>query len=216
MMFVGREWETKQIIKEIHQGVNIIVSGKFGMGRTALVKKISEILADERKFIFLDFSETPGQMAKRLMRELGLSSRNKKTGRKMGYKSMRYRIVTVRSSAQNKPIIVFDNIAKLTPQKIIFLRNLLEERHFQIIAIVENFLPAKDLLRLKAQLYPTKFFALNHLRPQDVLTLIHLYSDKYDLNWPDTYIRELVSLVGRYPLGIIEMVRKQARERNWT
>jgi len=40
------------------------------------------------------------------MKELHISSRLKKTGNKMGYKSMRYRIATVGSSTKNKPVIV--------------------------------------------------------------------------------------------------------------
>lgn len=209
MIFVGREIETDHIIRELCRGKNIIIGGKFGIGRTSLIKKISEIMAGERKFIFIDFSQTPGKMSEKLMRELGLSRRLKKTGRKMGYKSMRYRIATVMLSTKNKPIIIFDNIAKLTPQKIIFLRNIIEENHFQFIAIVENFLPANDLMLLKTQLFPVEIFSLQYLKDEDVISFIRFHSDKYHLNWSDAYIHSLASLTGGYPLGIIEMIRNK-------
>ncbi len=215
-MFVGREFETHYIMKELCRGKNIIVGGKFGIGRTSLIKKISETMADKTKFIFIDFNQTPGKMSEKLMRELGLSRRLKKTGRIMGYKSMRYRIATAEPSAKkDKPVIVLDNVAKLTPQKIIFLRNLLEENHFQFVAIVENFLPPEDFARLRALFYPAEIVALNYLRPEEVFSLIRLYSDQHHFHWPDHYIRELVSIAGRYPLGIIEMLKKQAAERSF-
>lgn len=75
---------------------------------------------------------------------------------------MRYRIATVGSSTKNKPVIVSDNVATLTPQKIIFLRHLIEEDHFQFIAIAENFLIGKDFPLLKAELLPMETVSLHH------------------------------------------------------
>lgn len=212
MIFVGRKVETDHIIRELHKGKNIIVGGKFGIGRTSLIKKISSMMEDERKFIFVDFSQTPGKMSEKLMKELGLSSRFKKSGRKMGYKSMRYRIATVRSSLKNKPVIVFDNIAKLTPQKIIFLRNLIEENHFQFIAIVENFLPENDLMLLRTQFFPVEKIILQHLKSEEVVSFIRLHSGKYRLNWSDDYIRSLSALTGGYPLGVMEMIKTRKKK----
>lgn len=211
MIFIGRKVETDRIIKKLCQGKNIIIGGKFGIGRTSLVKKISEIMADKRKFIFVDFSQTPGKMSEKLMRELGLSRRFKKTGRKMGYKSMRYRIATVRSSIKNKPVIVFDNIAKLTSQKIIFLRNLIEENRFQFIAIVEHFLPANDLMLLKVQFFPTETVTLHHFNVSEIKNLLQTYSNQYRLNWSDDYIRHMVTLANGYPLGLTEMLKKKRK-----
>ena len=81
MLFVGRKREKKQIFESLREGKNIIIGGKFGIGRTSLME-IAKILADERKFVFVDFSKTPGEMSEKLMKELGLSARFKKTGTK--------------------------------------------------------------------------------------------------------------------------------------
>lgn len=43
MSFVGREKETKKIIKALQQGNNIILTGKFGMGRTRLMRHVATI-----------------------------------------------------------------------------------------------------------------------------------------------------------------------------
>jgi len=75
---------------------------------------------------------------------------------------MRYRISNYELSERKQIVIVFDNVAKLTNQKIIFLRHLIQEKHFQFIAIVENFLSLHDLACLKALLLPADVLSLHH------------------------------------------------------
>ncbi|PKN96742.1 MAG: hypothetical protein CVU43_19155 [Chloroflexi bacterium HGW-Chloroflexi-5] len=207
MIFVGREKEKKKIIKELQRGKNIVLSGKFGIGRTSLVKKIAEQLGKQRQFVFVDFGQTPGKMSKKLMKELCIDPRFKTTGKKMGYRSMRYRISTIGSSTKSKFIIVFDNVAKLTPQKIIFLRHLVEEDHFQFIAIAENFLPGEDVLLLMAQLIPMETVSLHHLSTKDISAFIRHYAEKHHINLSDSYIDKLTALASGYPLGMIDLIK---------
>lgn len=209
MLFVGRESEATHITRKLHRGNNVVLGGKYGIGRTSLINEIASLLKDEWQFVFVDFSETPAKMSKMLMKALGLTMRFKQTGKKMGYKSMRYRIACSDSPKRKKTVIVFDNIAKLTPQKIIFLRHLILERHFQFIAIVENFLPKNDLFSLEAQLLPATTIYLSNLKANAVLNFLRSYSDKYHLNWSDAYIHSLAALTGGYPLGMIEMIRNK-------
>ncbi len=212
MIFVGRKNETSHIMRELQQGNNIVLGGKYGIGRTSLIKEIASLLQDGWQFIFVDFSQTPGKMSKKLMKELHILKINKQTGKQFGYKSMRYRIANVKSPKREKTIIVFDNIAKLTPQKIIFLRHLILEKHFQFVAITENFLPANDLMLLKAQLFPVDTVSLGHLKDEDVISFIGLHSEKYHLNWSIDYICSLAALTGGYPLGIIEMIKNKRKD----
>jgi hypothetical protein len=211
MIFVGRENEASHIIRELQQGNNVVLGGKYGIGRTSLIKYLASTFLNEWRIVFIDFSKTPGKMSEKLMKELGISMRFKKTGKKMGYKSMRYRIANVEAPKRKKTVIVFDNIAKLTPQKIIFLRHLILENHFQFIAIVENFLPANDLMLLKTQLFPTETFSLHYLKDEEVISFIRLHSGKYHLSWSDAYIHSLAALTGGYPLGIIEMIKNKKK-----
>jgi len=209
MLFVGREHEASHIIRELQQGNNIVLAGKYGIGRTSLIKEIASLLQDEWRFIFVDFSQTPGKMSNKLMKELHIPKMNRQTGKQFGYKSMRYRIANVETPKRKKTVIVFDNIAKLTRQKIIFLRHLILENHFQFIAIVENFLPANDLMLLKAQLLPVETLSLHYLKEEDVISFIRLHSEKHYLNWPDAYIESLAALVSGYPLGMVEMIKNR-------
>jgi hypothetical protein len=207
MLFVGRESEVRHIIRELQRGNNIVLKGKYGIGRTSLIKHLAHTLLKAWQFVFVDFSKTPGKMSKELMKVLGIAMRFKQSEKKMGYKSMRYRIANVESPKRKKTVIVFDNIAKLTTQKIIFLRHLILERHFQFIAITENFLPGNDLFFLKAQLLPATTICLCNLKTNAVLSFLRSYSDKYHLSWSDAYIHSLAALAGGYPLGMIEMIR---------
>ena len=207
MLFVGRKSEKKKIVESLKQGKNIILGGKFGIGRTSIIKEIAKSLADESKFIFVDFALTPAKMSEKLMKCLALSVRFKKSSKKMGYKSMRYRIANFETSKTKQTVIVFDSIAKLTSQKIIFLHHLIEEKHFQFIAIVENFISSHDLACLKALLLPTDVSSLNHLKPDEVVSFLRLYSDKHNLNWSDDYIHDLAVIVKGHPLSMIEMIR---------
>ena len=213
MLFVGRKREKKQIFESLREGKNIIIGGKFGIGRTSLIREIAKILADERKFVFVDFSKTPGEMSEKLMKELGLSARFKKTGTKMGYKSMRYRVANAKSLKKQNTVIVFDNIAKLTNQKTIFLRHLILEQHFQFIAIVEHFLPQKHFFELKVQLIPTATITLRYLKMIDVEDYLQTYSNQYHLNWQGDYIHDMVNLASGYPLRMTEILKKEREPR---
>jgi hypothetical protein len=209
MIFVGREIETEHITKELYQGKNIIVGGKFGIGRTSIIKEIASSLQNEWRFIFVDFSQTPGKMSAKLMKEFHISKINKQTGKQWGYKSMRYRIANAKVPRRKNTVIVFDNVAKLTPQKTIFLRHLILENNFQFIAIVENFLPKKDLFSLEAQLLPTTIIFLSNLNDKAVLNFLRTFSHKYHLNWSDIYIQSLAALASGYPLGMMAMIRNK-------
>jgi hypothetical protein len=215
MLFVGRKSEKKKIVESLRHGKNIVLGGKYGIGRTSLVKEIADFMSDERKIIFVDFALTPGRMSEKLIKELGLSARFKKSSKKMGYKSMRYRIANLETSKRKQTVVVFDNIAKLTNQKIIFLRHLILEKHFQFIAIVENFLSSHDLARLKALLLPMDVLSLNHLKTNDIVSFLLLYSDKYNLNWSNDYIQDLAVAAGGHPLSMVEMISNiKKRESN--
>ena len=54
MLFVGRQSEKKIIMEALNCGRNIILGGKFGIGRTRLIREIAK-LVNERKFKLLTF-----------------------------------------------------------------------------------------------------------------------------------------------------------------
>ncbi|HOS14952.1 MAG TPA: hypothetical protein PLF58_09830 [Smithella sp.] len=208
MLFVGRQSEKKIIMEALNCGRNIILGGKFGIGRTRLIREIAK-LVNERKFIFVDFSQTPGKMSEKIMKALGIPRRIKNQTQQMGYKSMRYRIAHANTIKQHRPVIVFDNMAKITAQKKILLRHLILEQHFQFIAVVENFLPQNNLFDLKAQLMPATTLNLRHLKKQEVENLLRTYAKKHHVAWTENDIRNPACLSDGYPLSLKEMLKKK-------
>jgi len=207
-MFVGRKCEKKKIIEALKTGKNIILGGKYGIGRTTLIQEIARILVEERTFVFVDFSRTPGKMSEILFRELGLASRQNPR-KKTGYKPMRYRIGSATWPGKHKPVIVLDNLAKLTVPKAIFLDYLESEQHFQFIAIVENFIERKDVQKLKALLIPSISLTLRRLNKKDIEHALQRYADSHHLDWTRSHIQTLTTLSNGYPLGLAELLKSK-------
>ena len=68
--FIGRRREIAALEKCLELGEDIIISGKYGVGRTRLVQYLAETAKDERLFLFADFSHTAGETCQRLFEEL--------------------------------------------------------------------------------------------------------------------------------------------------
>lgn len=124
MQFVGREKEIKQIRETLEAGKNVIISGKYGMGRTSLIKHIANKMKDQSRFIFVDFSKTPHMICRHLLAELTSRQKFKEEYESMSYKSTRFRIVHLNLGVRRRQILVLDNIAKLSFQKAGFIRYL--------------------------------------------------------------------------------------------
>jgi MoxR-like ATPase len=46
MIFVGRKKEITAILKSLEKGENVILTGHYGMGRTSLIRHISQLAQD--------------------------------------------------------------------------------------------------------------------------------------------------------------------------
>jgi hypothetical protein len=57
MNFVGRKHEIAVILKSLRQNRNVILSGKYGVGRSSLVKHIARLNPETWQFLFADFSK---------------------------------------------------------------------------------------------------------------------------------------------------------------
>ena len=213
MSFVGREKETKNIIKALQQGNNVILTGKFGMGRTRLMRHVATITQDGWRFIFVDFSQTPGKVCHDLMATLMPKKRYDKDRKYRRYKSSRFLIANIDNKDNRKHGIVFDNIATLTRQKLAFIRCLAWEKRFQFIAIVETFLPENDLFLLRAELMPTDVITISYLPKKDVCTFFYNISNKRGFEWSEVYIKSLFETTSGYPLGMRECVDRELERR---
>jgi len=208
MSFVGRERETKKIMKALERGDNVVLMGKYGIGRTSLIKHVAALTKDRWRFIFLDFSQTPGKVTKQLLVEL-FPEKGKGKDHYIRYKSGRFLIVSKELKDKRKHILVFDNIAKLTTQKLQLIRYLILESKFQYIAIAESFLPKEGFFLLRAALLPAETIILPYLSEESTKKLLCHLADKYFFHWSEQRLHMLVSATRGYPLGVHEVIRRE-------
>jgi hypothetical protein len=208
MYFVGREKEAKQIIKALERGENVILTGKYGMGRTSLIKKVAEVTQGRWRFVFVDFSQTPGRVCQLLMDELLPKSKGKKRGEILGYKANRFRISHLDFLDRRSHVLVLDNIAHLSAQKLDLIQYLISGGQFRFVAIVEAFVPENDLFRLRAWLRPALRVELPHLRVQNAREFFQYAAMKHHLNWTKSQIESLAEATRGYPLGMREVVNR--------
>lgn len=152
-MFCGRRGETKRFIESLSSGRNLILSGAFGIGRTSLVRHVATITQDKWKFLFADFSRSPDQICRELDKQLRKGTFYKRPTVK-SYKSRRRQIVGLVSKDPTPHILVLDNIAKLTAQKLNLIRFFVSECSILLVAITESFIADDELLALRIALLP--------------------------------------------------------------
>jgi len=206
MCFVGRKKEISLIVKALEKGTNIVLSGKYGIGRTALIKHIANSAQDRWLFFWLDFSQTAGEVCNLLYKKLFPHHKYKNRYKYEKYKTSRFQIANFDLPDKRRHILILDNIAKLSPHKIKFLRYLTTEKRFGFIAIVEDFLTEPDLLRLRVVLSPEIQVKLSHLSIHSTQEYLRNSSKKYGFHWPANHIKFFSEVIRGYPLSMRELV----------
>jgi len=212
MYFVGREKEVEQIRESLEDGKNVILSGKYGMGRTSLIRYIAKMTQDWWRFVFIDFSQTPGNVCKHLMADLFPMQEFDREH--LRYRPSRFRIATLALDDNRKHVLVLDNISKLSAQKLDLIRYLTWEKRFQFISIVESFLPSNDFFRLRVLMNPSIQLILRYLSRSSVVQFFQLLSEQHPFSWTEGRIKSLSEVTGGYPLrmkeiGLRELAGKQ-------
>ncbi len=210
MYFVGREKEAGQIRESLEEGRNVIVSGKYGMGRTSLMKHIADAMQDQWRFVFIDFSKTPGSVCNYLLAELFPQHEFDREQTK--YKSSRFRITTLGLEDNRKHVVVLDNVSKLSVQKLDLIRYFTWEERFQFVSIVESFLPSSDLFQLRVRMNPSIEITLHRLSLSSVVQFYRQLSKEHQLRWTEGRIKNLAEVTGGYPLRMQEIA---LRELQW-
>jgi hypothetical protein len=207
-MFVGREKETRTIIRALEEGKNVVLQGMFGIGRTALARHVAEAMGNRWMFHFIDFSRTPRQMCEALAQGLRKNSKWKKRTQPMQYKSERYLILHGNLSDKKNHVIVFDNVAKLTRAKIAMLRLFAQERRFQMIAIVERFIKKSDKVRFRCLMMPSIIVSIGYLNRVETRLFVRMLAEKKRLHWDEQRIGMLADSTRGYPLGIVDHITR--------
>jgi hypothetical protein len=204
--FVGRDQEQKEVRRALREGKHVIISGKFGMGRTTLINHFSHMY-DGWRFFIVDFSKPPAHICNQILREL--FPKQKSECDYVKYKLGRFQIMTLELEDKRKHVLVLDNITRVTDQKLDLLRHLSWEDRFLFIGIVESFLPQNDLFRLRTWLSPCITIALHHLARKDVIEFFQRFSTGHNMNWTERQISSLAAASGGYPLRMKEIATRE-------
>jgi hypothetical protein len=213
MDFVGRKRELAAAARSLEQGRNLVLTGRFGVGRSSLVRQLAKLNFHTWQFLFTDFSRPASQCGSDLVRQL--VSPLGACGRK-GYTRMTQAKEILRGAAGAGPrrrVVVLDDIGRISPRKLAFIRDLRlpAERPgggILFIAIAESFLPEEEIFRLRAALYPADRLALHNLNPADTAAFFRAASQRCRLGWDAAFIRMLAASTAGYPLLMRERLQR--------
>jgi len=148
MELVGREREQARITAALAAGRNAVLSGRYGSGRTALVRRVAEVSAGRFHFVFVDFSAPPREAWAALAAELAPPPRRPGRGRSAGWRTLRAQVLHGQPADGPRPVVVLDDVGRLTPARLDLVRQLSLADRFRFVAIVEGFLPTADRAQL--------------------------------------------------------------------
>jgi predicted ATPase len=209
MPFWGREREIAAIRAELGKDKNVILTGKYGIGKTTLVKEVAKMHGERGLFLFADFSEPPSKVCNDLLAALRPRRSSGKRTRYLGYKQSRSLIADLTAKTRRRCVIVLDNIEKLTPQRLGLIRYLAWDKPCLFIAIPESFLPEDDLSRLRACIYPSKVIRLRYLSAKQTERFFRDCATKHQFHWTESDIHVLTLATKGYPLAMREFVSRE-------
>lgn len=206
LLFVGREMETRTIQRGLRRGENVILSGRYGIGRTRLVHHVAAVSAPHLKFVFADFSGPTADVARALWRQIGRQS--KTAADALGFKGVVARPADLARGSRNI-VVVFDNIARLTVPKRRFIPSLTLFGQLRYIAIVDSYLPQAHFICLKGCLVPSVHLDLKYLLISEVCRYFAAISGKYGRDWDPGMIEGMASATGGYPLAMTQRAERE-------
>lgn len=205
-LFVGRQEERARIKAELLAGKNLVLTGPFGIGRTAILRHLAWELRGAWAFTFLNGAATPGRMRQDLFADLFPQRREALRRGILSPGVQRRALAGDPLADQRTRVVVLDDIGKVTRQRVEFARWLRSLGRFQVVAVTERFLPEEALLRLRANLAPAPLLALDHLDSATAREFFQAWSDRNHLGWGPEHVRGLVQATRGYPLGMRETV----------
>jgi hypothetical protein len=209
MRFVGRKKEVEEIVRALDQGNHVIVRGKFGMGRTSLIRHVATVLRGRWRFVFADLARTPGAVCAELIGALWPEERRSDAVKPQRYKSNRSRLVRGELPSQSQYGLVLDNMGELTVRKLSLIKYLVSHGRFRLVAIVEDFLGDRDLFRLRTHLFPAVLLNLPRLAPRSVQDFLRHCSTEYHFGWTEGQIANMLDMIGGYPRSMNEVVKRE-------
>ena len=209
--FVGRRRETAWLRAELEAGRSVVLTGIWGIGRTALAKRVAEEMAREWVFVFTDFDRGPGQVWCDLFSAIFPRAKERLRTEGRSAEWMRYRISKRRLEDRRRHVVVVDNVARLTGPRLDAIRRLRER--FQILAVAEASLPEAAGVALCAALWARRPMRLGHLSEAATAAFFDECSRRHGFGWTEGELQGLSRAVNGFPLGMREAVAAELRRR---
>ena len=151
------------------------------MGRTALVRHVSERMRAEARFFLVDFSQRPAEACRRLV--LSLFPHMSGGAKNLHFGRTRFALVTRPLPSDRRLVVVLDDITKMSHAKLDLLRRLSGADRFQILAVAERFLLERELLRMRSILQAGPPVVLVRLSIEETERYFAEASERHDLRW---------------------------------
>ena len=179
--FVGRTSELRHLARLLDEGRNIVLTGVYGSGRTALLRQLARKERD-KQFIFWDSRDS--------QRALRITIK----------KLCAVRTVHKRPADRTPPVVVLDDVVRITAQRLRSLRELLRATRCQIIVIVESSMPSGEVTRLRAALEAARLIRLRPLTKSATEQYFSLTAREQTLGWNLDEIRSTARSTHGHPL----------------
>ena len=210
-MFVGRCEEIAAVQHELAAGRNVVLVGRYGIGRTALVRQVAARVGAGRRFVFLDFASTPATMCRSIHEELFPARGRARRAVPRSFRATRSLLLRDAPATSRPPVLVLDGIARLTAPKLDLMHALAKTGRFGFVAVAEAFLPPRDLLRVRTALFPNVLLRLGPLGRRESEEFFAEASERFGLGWTAQHLRLLASTRHGYPLAMAETVARDLR-----
>ena len=207
--FVGRERETAQVRGELEAGRSVVLTGISGIGRTALAHHVADAMAAETSFVFVDINEGPGEVWRKLFAAIFPEARSCRGGQEASTKWMRFRVSSARPDGPRRHVVMLDNLARLSPQRLDVLRRL--RARYSVLAIAEDFLPEAAKIGVCTALWARPPLRLGHLSRAATVDYFDECSRRWELGWGRGEIVGLATATGGFPLGMRQAVAAELR-----
>jgi len=210
--FVGREKETAYVVKELEAERSVVLTGPFGIGRTALVAYLARQMAGDWLFAFARCDQGPAQVWSTLFAAIFPRAAARPTRRRPhSARSLRYRVSNQPPEDRRHHAIVLDDIARVTAPGLDVARRL--RGKYRVIAIVEAFVPEAQQAALCSALWARPPLRLGYLSRAATLEYFEACGHRLGLGWGAGEVSGLARAVAGFPLGMRQAVASELRRR---
>lgn len=208
--FVGRQAEMRRVWRALESGRHVVLSARYGMGRTALIRRIAELHGHEMPFAFTDLSVGSGEASRRLYG--AFSRRRGAQAADLSYITIRHRLVQELGEEGPPCVLVLDELTRLTRRRLNLVSDLAVAGRFRVVAIV-GLMPAADLETLRRRLNAPEVVNLDWLKPREVREFLRRASEAHGFAWSEEDVEARAQGLGGYPMGMVAAVENERRRR---